>query len=271
MNNKYFLYILLLSTCFLIPSLFAVPVGMIPDMDIPYDGFGNHTHFSPLILTENTYPQIDNLIPIVSGSVNISQNLILNHGEIKNIVNDSTADQRIYPKDLIYRGAFRVPMPDGEEYGWAYGGGGLSYYPKGDTDGPNDGYLGSLFGMGHDQRNYVTEITIPKPKISSLKRVSDLNTARTLQSFKDLNAGTFTDSILWGLRHRRRAARASIFNIVAYSHRPTEVTGEDGHSWEPFRLESYSRDWPWAGRDGRVRSRRRSWSAAVAGCCGARQ
>ncbi|MDX8551792.1 hypothetical protein KHC33_01230 [Methanospirillum sp. J.3.6.1-F.2.7.3] len=106
----------------------------------------------------------------------------------------SSSPARLSPDDLQYIGAFRVPISEDEEYGWAYGGGGLSYYPAGDPMGGNDGYPGLLFGMGHDQKNKITEISIPQPVISPDKQVTDLNTAGTIQSFTDLNEGIFTDS-----------------------------------------------------------------------------
>jgi len=106
----------------------------------------------------------------------------------------STIDTRINPDELVYLGAFRVPMPEGEEYGWAYGGGGLTYYPSGDPLGGADGHPGSLFGMGHDQQNRITEINIPKPIISLQKKTSDLYMAQTIQPFVNLNTGIFTDS-----------------------------------------------------------------------------
>ncbi len=98
------------------------------------------------------------------------------------------------PGDLVYRGAFRVPGTGTEEYGWAYGGGGLTFFPGGDESGSEDGYPGSLFGMGHDQKNLVTEISIPEPVISPDKQRGDLMYAETLQPFCDLYAGLFVDS-----------------------------------------------------------------------------
>lgn len=98
----------------------------------------------------------------------------------------------IWPGDLRYLGAFRVPQESGDSYGWNYGGGGLAYNPVGDPEGPNDGYLGSIFGVGHDVKNEVTEISIPVPKRSSQKDASDLNTATVLQPFSSITEGIFT-------------------------------------------------------------------------------
>lgn len=91
---------------------------------------------------------------------------------------------RIMPVDLIYRGAFR--LPGGDDGGWHYSGGGLTYFPQGDPSGPDDGYPGSLFGAGYNVENRISEISIPAPVISASKNVSDLNTAGTLQPFTDL-------------------------------------------------------------------------------------
>ncbi len=97
---------------------------------------------------------------------------------------------RIYPSDLEYRGAFRLPGPGGEN-GWGWGGNALAYYPGGDPGGPADGYPGSLYGTGHDWYQRVSEISIPVPVISPGKSLSDLNTASTLQPFADIRQGLF--------------------------------------------------------------------------------
>jgi len=65
----------------------------------------------------------------------------------------------------------------------------MAYYPDGDPDGPDDGHPGSVFGVGHDWQKYVSEISIPAPVISAGKNLADLNTARTLQPFRDVRAG----------------------------------------------------------------------------------
>jgi len=92
---------------------------------------------------------------------------------------------RLQPGDLVYLGAFRLPGPSGIS-SWEWSGGGLAYYPQGDPKGAGDGFTGSLFGIGHDWQNHVSEIGIPAPKISSAKNPTDLNTAATLQSFANI-------------------------------------------------------------------------------------
>ena len=85
--------------------------------------------------------------------------------------------QHIQPTDLEYRGAFRLPdspgMPDNVSWEWNSWVSALTYYPNGDLNGPKDGYPGSLFGVGHDHTQYVSEITIPIPVISPGKDVGD--------------------------------------------------------------------------------------------------
>jgi len=94
--------------------------------------------------------------------------------------------------DLMYQGAFRLPEASGGS-DWDYSGHGLAYYPGGDPDGENDNYPGSLFGVGHDQQLFVSEISIPKPVVS--KNLDDLNTATTLQPFQDITNGAITDNL----------------------------------------------------------------------------
>ncbi len=97
----------------------------------------------------------------------------------------------IQPQDLAYMGAFRLPGASGGS-SWEYSGRGLTYYPQGDPSGADDGYPGSLFGVGHDQQQYVSEISIPAPVIS--KNLEDMNTAETLQAFADITGGMFGET-----------------------------------------------------------------------------
>jgi len=98
--------------------------------------------------------------------------------------------QRIATNQLQYCGVFRLPGPSGGS-DWMYSGQGLTCYPQGDAQGPDDGYPGSLFMVGHDHQQYVAELSIPVPLISRHKILDDLNTAETLQPFADITGGLF--------------------------------------------------------------------------------
>ncbi len=105
-----------------------------------------------------------------------------------------SAEEVIQPDELVYQGAFRLPDEYGEIWGdqinlWGYSGYASAFYPDGDGAGPDDGYPGSLYAVGHDQAQYVSEISIPIPVKS--KTVSDLNTAVILQGFTDLAGDMF--------------------------------------------------------------------------------
>ncbi len=100
------------------------------------------------------------------------------------------ADGPIQPGDLKYLGAFRLPGGSGGS-SWTYSGNALAYYPDGDPDGAGDGYLGSLFGTGNGTEVYVSEISIPVPVVSPQNKLSELNTATTLQPFTDIFSGLF--------------------------------------------------------------------------------
>lgn len=101
------------------------------------------------------------------------------------------ANSVIQVTDLEYLGAFRLPEASGES-SWEYSGRGLTYYPAGDPQGSVDGFQGSLFGVGLDQQNFVSEISIPVPVIS--RNLDDLNTAETLQPFADITEGMFGET-----------------------------------------------------------------------------
>ncbi len=98
------------------------------------------------------------------------------------------ATQWLQPSDLVYMGAFRLPegTPGSEVKTWAWGGFAMTYYPNGDPGGANDGYPGSIYGAGHAWEHQVSEISIPVPVISASKNLNHLNTASTLQSFRDI-------------------------------------------------------------------------------------
>lgn len=94
------------------------------------------------------------------------------------------------PDDFVYQGAFRLPGGSNGS-NWEYGGSAMTFYPDGDPHGPDDGWPGSIFGVGHDQQQQVSEIDIPVPVISKKKRLADLNRAVTLQKFEDITGGRY--------------------------------------------------------------------------------
>ncbi len=98
--------------------------------------------------------------------------------------------QQIQPEDLEYLAAFRLPDGSGRS-DWNYSGGAMAYYPSGDASGDENGFSGSIFAIGHDHQQYVSEISIPVPVISSRKNLEELNTATTLQDFSDMTGGMF--------------------------------------------------------------------------------
>lgn len=102
----------------------------------------------------------------------------------------------IQPSDLVYLGAFRLPdspaTPDNVNWEWSNWSAAATCYPDGDPGGSNDGFPGSLFGVGHDQTQYVSEISIPVPVKSATKNVADLNTAGVLQDFHDIQGGLYS-------------------------------------------------------------------------------
>lgn len=105
------------------------------------------------------------------------------------VTHGSPDAQLLHPGDFEYLGAFR--LPDEGEYGWNWSGFAATYYPGGDPGGPADGFPGSIFALGHDQLQLVSEISIPAPVISPDKNVADLHTATTLQPFSDITGEMF--------------------------------------------------------------------------------
>ncbi|HBH35441.1 MAG TPA: hypothetical protein DDW45_03305 [Gammaproteobacteria bacterium] len=101
----------------------------------------------------------------------------------------------IQPDDLEYVGAFRLPdspaTSDNVNWEWSNWAGAATSFPDGDPGGPSDGYPGSLFSVGHDHTQYISEISIPVPVKSVTKNVAELNTAGVLQDFKDIKGSLF--------------------------------------------------------------------------------
>ncbi len=94
----------------------------------------------------------------------------------------------IYPENLKYTGAFKLPGNEGRDQSFSYGGYAMTYAP---VNG------GSLFVMGHprlaygefDNGNQVAQITIPDPVRS--KKVNQLPTASFIQGFADIRGHLF--------------------------------------------------------------------------------
>jgi len=97
------------------------------------------------------------------------------------------ASDLLQPGDITYLGAFRLPEPSGGS-GWGYSGYGATFYPNGDPS-SNDNHPGSIFAIGHEYQQQISEISIPEP-INS-KTLENLNTAATLQPFADIRGGLF--------------------------------------------------------------------------------
>ncbi|MCU7833718.1 MAG: hypothetical protein KZQ83_00585 [gamma proteobacterium symbiont of Taylorina sp.] len=101
---------------------------------------------------------------------------------------------RLHVDDLVYQGAFRLPIASNNS-SWEYSGLAMTCYPEGDPQGTKDGFPGSIFAVGHDQQQSVSEISIPIPVISTEKNLHELNTATTLQAFQNIAGNLFYDNI----------------------------------------------------------------------------
>jgi hypothetical protein len=159
----------------------------------------------------------------------------------------------IQPSALVYLGAFRLPgdapddAPDG--VGWMWSGEALAYYPDGDPSGPDDGFPGSLFGTGHNWNQYVSEISIPVPVISPGKDLEELNTATTLQPFRDIRGG----SIDWPLEQPRagleylppQGGQDSGKLYFCWAQHLDEGATKPSHGWAELDLSNPRPAGPW--------------------------
>lgn len=145
----------------------------------------------------------------------------------------------IQPSDLIYLGAFRLPdRPEGapDSQGWEYGGQALTYRPNGDPSGPDDGFPGSLFGVGFEPTSFISEISIPIPVISPSKNPNELNTAMTLQGFTDVGGtfyGALSEMPRVGLAYLSIAETGEKLHLCWGQHLQDEVgdTAVPTHAW----------------------------------------
>jgi len=100
------------------------------------------------------------------------------------------ATHLLHPGDFSYLGAFRLPGPSGGS-NWSYSGYAMAYSPNGDPDGPADDHPGSLFVVGHDHHQMISEVSIPAPVEPAAGDASLLEMARTLQAFREITGGMF--------------------------------------------------------------------------------
>ncbi|NOZ00212.1 MAG: hypothetical protein GXP40_13585 [Chloroflexi bacterium] len=152
----------------------------------------------------------------------------------------------LQPGDLEYLGAFRLPVASGGS-NWEYSGQGLTYYPGGDADGPDDGFPGSLFGFGHDQHMLVSEISIPAPVIS--KNLDDLDTAATLQPFQDISGGLFDiqamDIPRAGLAYLPPQGEQTTAKLHFAFGQHFQEFGDPSHGWSELDLSHPQAAGPW--------------------------
>lgn len=142
------------------------------------------------------------------------------------------------PESLEYLGAFRLPGGDERPQTFAYGGNAMTFNPDGDPAGPDDGFPGSLFIMGHDRMPYgdlpdgnqVAEINIPVPQISS--DVARLDIADFLQGFSNIAEGHFVglDEIpRVGMQYINRIPTGPVIHIAWGQH--FQETPIASHAW----------------------------------------
>jgi len=160
------------------------------------------------------------------------------------------ADSLIQPSDFTYIGAFRLPSDAPDDVGWMWSNwsSGLTYYPAGDPDGAGDGYPGSLFGVGHDWNQYVSEISIPVPVNSPAKNLDHLNSASTLQPFTNIRGGLFQDMEMprVGLAFLPAKGGQTTGKLYfAWAPHLDEGASHPSHGWSELDLVAPQSQGPW--------------------------
>jgi hypothetical protein len=107
-----------------------------------------------------------------------------------NVTAQVDSSSHLFAKDFVYKGAFRVYNGSAQ---WGNAAGfALTYYPKGDPNGSDDGYPGSLICATSEWPEFggtFGEISIPGPVISSSQNISDLPRPAMLHGFVDITGG----------------------------------------------------------------------------------
>lgn len=151
---------------------------------------------------------------------------------------DSGAIMLIQASDLEYRGAFRLPdgVTGSDVKSWAWGGYAMTYYPKGDPSGSDDGYPGSIFATGHAWEYQVSEINIPEPLQSSSKNPAELNCAVTLQEFQNILGVQYLEIPRVGLAYLPKQGEQSSDKLYfcwgSHFQEPDDMT----HGWSELNL-----------------------------------
>ena len=163
------------------------------------------------------------------------------------VVDSPTLPARlIQPGDLRYQGAFILPDGSGGS-NWEYSGYAMTYYPGGDPGGPDDGYPGSIFALGHDHQQMVSEISIPVPLVSVKKTPEDLNTAATLQEFHDIRNARFGDLEIprAGLEYLSPQGTQTTGKLHFCWGQHFQFEREPSHGWCELDLSSPKPAGPW--------------------------
>lgn len=150
----------------------------------------------------------------------------------------------LYPQDFAYLGAFRLPE-ESNGSNWEYSGYAMTYYPEGDPMGTIDGFPGSLFAIGHDHQQYVSEINIPAPVLS--KNIDELNTASTLQPFADITGGMFKDLEIprAGLAYLPPEGNQTTGKLYFAWGQHFQFETEPSHGWSELDLKQPQPAGPW--------------------------
>ncbi len=162
---------------------------------------------------------------------------VLFAGMAKSVVQ---AAERLQPSDLVYMGAFRLPDGTSDIKSWQWGGYAMTHYPGGNPTGPHDGYPGSLYGAGHAWEHQVSEISIPVPVISASKNLAELNTASTLQAFRDIFNVSNLEMPRTGLAYlpKQNQQTTGKLYLCKGQHLPDESGTPLTHGWCELNLSS---------------------------------
>jgi len=157
-------------------------------------------------------------------------------------------DTMLTPGNFEYCGALRPPHIQQNGTTFAYGGWGIAYRSDGDPSGPDDGFPGSLFFVGHQYHQKVVEISIPAPVNSKLKLGDDLPVAEILQPFEDVTDGLLEEMTAGSSEHFQLGGLLVTNGLLHWTmHKYYNVENRDypSHGTSGFDMQNSLADGLW--------------------------
>ena len=155
------------------------------------------------------------------------------------------APERLLDKsNFEYKGAFKLPAN-----GWKSSKGeSLTHYSEGDggSNGPDDGYPGSLYGGAGVLTHTLGEVTIPRPVISPDKDIDDLLGAEIIQPLTNLEAYELVGNIAYsGIEYLPKQGSQTSGKLYSAWRQTWADKVDGGGAWGELDLSDHNLQGRW--------------------------